>query len=98
MPKPTVKGLTLTNLVQQGQTFTPSPDLAVRGSADRADAVMARVNSKNGRRLVAIRQMSKLSAYAAEDAGVQARAVRLLQIGCTFKQAQERPWPAFAVT
>ena len=81
--------LNLITIFQEGQVFEPRLDSAIRGWAHQADAVMARVNAEDERRLDAIRQMFERFGYAAEDADVRARTVYLVQIGYISMQVQE---------
>ncbi|ETX28082.1 TetR family transcriptional regulator [Roseivivax isoporae LMG 25204] len=69
--------------------FEPQFDFAVRGWAHQSDAVMARVNAADDRRLAAIRAMFERFGYGAEDADVRARTVYLVQIGYISMQVRE---------
>lgn len=69
--------------------FEPRFDLAVRGWAHRADAVAARVNAADDRRLEAIRAMFTRFGYDAAEADVRARTVYMVQIGYISMQVQE---------
>ncbi|SFE09200.1 TetR/AcrR family transcriptional regulator [Roseivivax sediminis] len=71
--------------------FEPQLDFAVRGWAHQSDAVMARVNDADERRLAAIRAMFERFGYAPQDADVRARTVYLVQIGYISMQVQEDP-------
>ncbi len=71
--------------------FEPRLDFAVRGWAHQSDAVMARVNAADDRRLSAIREMFERFGFAPEDADVRARTVYLTQIGYISMQVQESP-------
>lgn len=69
--------------------FEPGLDFALRGWAHQSDAVTARVNAADERRLAAIRGMFERFGYASDDADVRARAVYLVQIGYIAMQVQE---------
>ena len=69
--------------------FEPRLDFAVRGWAHQSDAVAARVNAADERRLAAIREMFERFGYAGDDADVRARTVYLVQIGYISMQVQE---------
>ena len=69
--------------------FEPRLDLAVRGWAHQSEAVTARVNAADERRLVAIRKMFERFGYASDDADVRARTLYLVQIGYIAMQVQE---------
>ena len=71
--------------------FEPRLDLAVRGWAHRSEAVTARVNAADERRLAAIREMFERFGYADDEADVRARTVYLVQIGYIAMQVQEDP-------
>jgi AcrR family transcriptional regulator len=71
--------------------FEPRLDLAVRGWAHRSEAVTARVNAADERRLAAIMEMFERFGYPGEEANVRARAVYLVQIGYISLQVQETP-------
>ena len=61
----------------------------MRGWAHQSDAVTARVNAADERRLAAIREMFERFGYASDDADVRARTVYLVQIGYISMQVQE---------
>ena len=69
--------------------FEPRLDLAVRGWAHRSEAVTARVNAADARRLAAIRGMFERFGFAPDDADVRARTVYLVQIGYIATQVSE---------
>lgn len=69
--------------------FEPRLDFAVRGWAHQSEAVAARVNAADERRLDAIRQMFLRFGYAADAADVRARTVYLTQIGYIAMQVEE---------
>jgi AcrR family transcriptional regulator len=69
--------------------FEPRLDLAVRGWAHQSEAVTARVNAADERRLAAIRGMFERFGYAPDDAEVRALTVYLVQIGYIALQVQE---------
>jgi AcrR family transcriptional regulator len=69
--------------------FEPRLDLAVRGWAQGSEAVTARVNAADERRLTAIRGMFERFGYPPDDADVRARTVYLVQIGYIAMQVQE---------
>ena len=69
--------------------FEPRFDFAVRGWAHQADAVMARVNAADERRLAAIRTMFERFGVDPDEADVRARTVYLVQIGYISMQVQE---------
>lgn len=71
------------------ELFEPQLDFAVRGWAHKSDAVMARVNAADERRLDAIRRMFLRFGFAAGDADIRARTVYLVQIGYISMQVQE---------
>ena len=73
--------------------FEPRLDFAVRGWAHRSEAVTARVNAADERRLAAIRAMFERFGYAGDEADVRARTVYLVQIGYIAMQVQETPRP-----
>jgi AcrR family transcriptional regulator len=70
-------------------TFEPRLDFAVRGWAHQSDAVTARVNAADERRLAAIREMFERFGYPSDEADVRARTVYLVQIGYISMQVQE---------
>lgn len=69
--------------------FEPRLDFAVRGWAHQSDAVAARVNAADERRLAVIREMFERFGYSYDDADVRARTVYLVQIGYISMQVQE---------
>lgn len=69
--------------------FEPRLDMAVRGWAHRSQAVAARVNASDERRLASIRQMFERFGYSTSEADVRARTVYLVQIGYIAMQVQE---------
>jgi AcrR family transcriptional regulator len=69
--------------------FEPRFDLAIRGWAHRSDAVMARVNAADERRLAAIGAMFERFGTEPDEADVRARTVYLVQIGYISMQVQE---------
>jgi AcrR family transcriptional regulator len=69
--------------------FEPRLDFAVRGWAHQSEAVAARVNAADARRLAAIRGMFERFGCAPDDADVRARTVYLVQIGYIAMQVQE---------
>ena len=76
--------------------FEPQLDFAVRGWAHQSDAVAARVNREDERRLTAIRALFERFGFAPEDADVRARTVYLVQIGYISMQVREEPAPRMA--
>ncbi|MGS4946907.1 TetR/AcrR family transcriptional regulator [Meridianimarinicoccus sp. RP-17] len=83
--------LNLIVVFHDGAVFEPQLDFAVRGWAHRSDAVAARVNAADDRRLAAIRAMFERFGFAPDDADVRARTVYLTQIGYISMQVQEQP-------
>ena len=83
--------LNLITVFHDEAVFEPRLDLAVRGWAHQSEAVTARVNAADERRLQAIRKMFERFGYAADDADVRARTVYLVQIGYIAMQVQEDP-------
>lgn len=83
--------LNLITVFHDDHLFEPRLDFAVRGWAHQSDAVMARVNAEDERRLAAIRGMFERFGYESGDADVRARAVYLVQIGYISMQVQETP-------
>jgi AcrR family transcriptional regulator len=81
--------LNLIAVFQDEAAFEPRLDFAVRGWAHQSNAVMARVNAADERRLAAIREMFERFGYASDDADVRARTVYLVQIGYISMQVQE---------
>jgi AcrR family transcriptional regulator len=71
--------------------FDPRLDFAVRSWAHQSDAVTARVNAADERRLAAIRGMFARFGFAPGDADVRARTVYLVQIGYIAMQVRETP-------
>lgn len=69
--------------------FEPRLDFAVRGWAHQSDAVMARVNAADARRLEAIRAMFTRFGFPEDEADVRARTVYLVQIGYISMQVDE---------
>lgn len=69
--------------------FEPRLDFAVRGWAHQSDAVAARVQAADERRLDAIRAMFLSFGYPADEADVRARTVYLVQIGYIAMQVHE---------
>jgi AcrR family transcriptional regulator len=69
--------------------FEPRLDFAVRGWAHQSEAVTARVNAADERRLAAIREMFERFGYVPDEADVRARTVYLVQIGYIAMQVQE---------
>jgi AcrR family transcriptional regulator len=69
--------------------FEPRFDLAIRGWAHQSDAVMARVNAADERRLVAIRAMFERFGVDPDESDVRARTVYLVQIGYISMQVEE---------
>jgi AcrR family transcriptional regulator len=69
--------------------FEPRFDFAIRGWAHKEDAVMARVNAADERRLAAIRTMFERFGVDPDEADVRARTVYLVQIGYISMQVQE---------
>ena len=61
----------------------------MRSWAHQSEAVTARVNAADERRLAAIRGMFERFGYAADEADVRARTVYLVQIGYIAMQVQE---------
>lgn len=83
--------LNLIVVFQDDAIFEPRFDFAVRGWAHQSEAVMARVNDADERRLAAIREMFARFGYAPEAADVRARTVYLTQIGYISMQVEEPP-------
>jgi AcrR family transcriptional regulator len=81
--------LNLITVFHDEAVFEPRLDLAVRGWAHRSEAVTARVNAADERRLAAIREMFERFGYASDDADVRARTVYLVQIGYIAMQVRE---------
>lgn len=71
--------------------FDPRLDFAVRSWAHQSEAVTARVNAADDRRLAAIRGLFERFGYAPDDADVRARTVYLVQIGYIAMQVRETP-------
>ena len=90
MPRRITEGiLNLIAVFHDEAVFEPRLDFAVRGWAHQSDAVTARVNAADERRLAAIREMFERFGYASDDADVRARTVYLVQIGYISMQVQE---------
>lgn len=81
--------LNLIAVFHDESVFEPRMDFAVRSWAHQSDAVTARVNAADERRLEAIRAMFERFGYAPADADVRARTVYLVQIGYIAMQVQE---------
>lgn len=81
--------LTLIAVFHDETLFEPQLDFAVRGWAHQSDAVMARVNAADERRLAAIRAVFERFGFSAEEADVRARTVYLVQIGYISMQVRE---------
>lgn len=81
--------LNLIAVFQDDARFEPRLDFAVRGWAHQSDAVMARVNAADARRLDAIRGMFARFGFAGDEADVRARTVYLTQIGYIAMQVAE---------
>jgi AcrR family transcriptional regulator len=81
--------LNLIAVFHDESVFEPRLDFAVRGWAHQSEAVTARVNAADERRLAAIRAMFERFGYASDDADVRARTVYLVQIGYISMQVQE---------
>lgn len=69
--------------------FEPRLDFAVRGWAHHSEAVAARVNVADARRLAAITAMFERFGFAPDEADVRARTVYLVQIGYIAMQVAE---------
>jgi AcrR family transcriptional regulator len=83
--------LNLIAVFHDESVFDPRLDFAVRGWAHQSDAVTARVNATDERRLAAIRAMFERFGYVPDDADVRARTVYLVQIGYIAMQVRESP-------
>jgi AcrR family transcriptional regulator len=83
--------LNLVAVFNDEAVFEPRLDFAVRGWAQGSEAVMARVNAEDERRLAAIRGLFERFGYGSDDADVRARTVYLVQIGYISMQVQESP-------
>jgi len=81
--------LNLIGVFHDEALFESQMDFVVRGWAHQSDAVMARVNKADERRLAAIREMFERFGFDADDADVRARTVYLVQIGYISMQARE---------
>ena len=81
--------LNLLAVFQTEAVFDARLDFAVRTWAHQSEAVTARINAADERRLAAIRGMFERFGYAADDADVRARTVYLVQIGYIAMQVQE---------
>ncbi len=88
--------LNLITVFHDETLFEPQLDFAVRGWAHQSDAVAARVNTEDERRLSAIRALFQRFGFAPEDADVRARTVYLVQIGYISMQVREDPAPRMA--
>lgn len=71
------------------KVFEPRVEFAVRGWAHGSDAVMARINAADERRLFAIRAMFRRFGMEEGEADVRARTVYLVQIGYISMQVEE---------
>lgn len=69
--------------------FAPQLDFAIRGWAHQSEAVTARVNAADDRRLAAIRAMFARFGLPPDEADVRARTVYLVQIGYIAMQVRE---------
>ncbi len=83
--------LNLITVFLDDSLFEPRLDFAVRGWAHRSDAVAARVNAADARRLDGLRAMFARFGYPADEADVRARTVYLTQIGYIAMQVAEDP-------
>jgi len=81
--------LNLIAVFQDDTLFEPQLDFAVRAWAHQSDAVAARVNAADDRRLAAIRSMFARFGFPQDEADVRARAVYLTQIGYIAMQVRE---------
>ena len=81
--------LNVIGLFLDDDRFEPQLDFAVRGWAHQSDAVTARVNAADERRLAAIRAMFERCGFSREEADVRARTVYLVQIGYIAMQIRE---------
>jgi AcrR family transcriptional regulator len=81
--------LNLIVVFQDDALFEPRLDFAVRSWAHQSEAVAARVNAADAKRLEAIRGMFARFGFNADDADVRARAVYLTQIGYIAMQVRE---------
>ena len=81
--------LNLIAVFHDESVFEPRLDFAVRSWAHQSEAVTARINAADERRLAAIRGMFERFGYAAADADVRARTVYLVQIGYIAMQVHE---------
>jgi AcrR family transcriptional regulator len=81
--------LNLIAVFHDESVFEPRLDFAVRSWAHQSDAVTARINAADERRLAAIRGMFERFGYATDEADVRARTVYLVQIGYIAMQVQE---------
>ena len=81
--------LNLITVFHDEALFEPQLDFAVRGWAHQSNAVAARVNDADERRLAAIRAMFERFGFTGDDADVRARTVYLTQIGYISLQVME---------
>lgn len=81
--------LNLLSMFMDETLFEPRLDFAVRGWAHQSEAVNARINAADERRLAAIREMFLRFGYPADEADVRARTVYLVQIGYIAMQVEE---------
>jgi AcrR family transcriptional regulator len=81
--------LNLIAVFNDDAAFESRLDFAVRGWAHQSDAVAARVNAADERRLAAIRRLFERFGHEPDDADVRARTVYLVQIGYIALQTQE---------
>lgn len=83
--------LTLIAVFHDEDLFEPQLDFAIRGWAHRSEAVMARVNAADERRLDVIQAMFERFGFERAEAEVRARTVYLVQIGYISMQVREDP-------
>ena len=81
--------LNLVGVFFDEDVFEARLDFAVRGWAHQSDAVMARVNAADERRLAAIRSLFERFGYPPDEADVRARTLYLTQIGYISMQVRE---------
>ncbi|MGD8430475.1 MAG: TetR/AcrR family transcriptional regulator [Ectothiorhodospiraceae bacterium] len=81
--------LNLVGVFFDEDVFEPRLDFAVRGWAHQSEAVMARVNAADERRLAAIRSLFERFGKPRDEADVRARTVYLTQIGYISMQVRE---------
>lgn len=81
--------LNLIGVFLDNTRFDARFDFSIRGWAHQSDAVMARVNAADERRLAAIRRMFERFGFDPEEADVRARTVYLVQIGYISMQVKE---------